>query len=294
MRSESIKQVISALAVACLITGIGIILWGVCKWLIDVTIYSNERFLIKKIEVNSEGGVSVNDIIQWSGVKQGQNLLAIDLYRIKRDLELVPRIKSVSIERQLPDTLKIYVQERVPFTKISLLGQKPDGSVGVIYYFLDYDGYVIGNESDLKLKPTFALSSYPTILGLNENDLKDHKRVESPQLIAAHEFLRQFEMSPAYAIDDIDQVDISETGVLHVTTVQGMELSFRIDDFARQLRRWRQIFDYGLSLNKSIAYADFTVTNNIPVRWQITTNDVVVNLKQRVKSPLIKKNVQSR
>ena len=55
---------------------------------------------------------SADQLRRWAGVKPGENLFALDLARVKRDLEMVPLIDSVSVERVLPRTLRIRVTER--------------------------------------------------------------------------------------------------------------------------------------------------------------------------------------
>jgi len=60
---------------------------------------------------------------------------------------------------------------------------------------------------------------------------------------------------------------LSSPGVLQVTTGQGSAVTFSLQDFDRQLRRWREIYDQGRKLNKAIASVDLAVPNNIPVRW---------------------------
>jgi len=59
--------------------------------------------------------------------------------------------------------------------------------------------------------------------------------------------------------------------VLVVTTGQGGEITFGPDNFDRQLRRWRQIYDLGLSQQKAIAALDLAVANNVPVRWMLAS-----------------------
>ena len=49
------------------------------------------------------------------------NLFALDLSRVKRDLELVPAIESADVERILPHTLKICVTEREPIAQFDFL-----------------------------------------------------------------------------------------------------------------------------------------------------------------------------
>jgi len=64
---------------------------------------------------------------------------------------------------------------------------------------------------------------------------------------------------------DVRRVEVSGPGVLVVTTGQGSEITFGLDDPDQQLRRWRQIYDYALSRKANIATADLAVANNVPV-----------------------------
>jgi hypothetical protein len=63
------------------------------------------------------------------------------------------------------------------------------------------------------------------------------------------------------------RLDVSSPGVVVVTTAGGSEITFGLDNFPQQLARWREIYDLGRSLNKTIASADLAVGNNVPVRW---------------------------
>ena len=63
--------------------------------------------------------------------------------------------------------------------------------------------------------------------------------------------------------------------VLVVTTGQGSEVTFGLQDVDRQLRRWAEIHHLGERLNRSLASLDLAVTNNIPARWlQVNTGPV--------------------
>src|SRR4051812_28028837 len=66
------------------------VLWRGGEWVLNVLIYENEAFAIQQIEVQTDGVIASENFRRWSTVKPGQNLLALDLMRVKRDLELVP------------------------------------------------------------------------------------------------------------------------------------------------------------------------------------------------------------
>ncbi len=56
-------------------------------------------------------------------------------------------------------------------------------------------------------------------------------------------------------------------GVLVVATGQGSEVTFGLENFNRQLARWREIYEMGARMSKAVATLDLAVTNNIPARW---------------------------
>ena len=84
---------------------------------------------------------------------------------------------------------------------------------------------------------------------------------------------------------DLRRVDISAPGVVAATTGQGSVLTFGLDNFDQQLRRWRQIYDYALTRKSNIASADLAVANNVPVRL-VLADAVPVAVTPKVVKPL--------
>jgi len=76
-----------------------------------------------------------------------------------------------------------------------------------------------------------------------------------------------FPHSSMAGLAQLQRVDVSSPGVVLVTTSAGGQITFGLDNFPQQLARWREIYNLGRSMNKSIASADLAVGNNIPVRW---------------------------
>jgi len=60
---------------------------------------------------------------------------------------------------------------------------------------------------------------------------------------------------------------VTSPEILQVTTGQGSQVTFSIQEPDRQLRRWRAIYDLGQRMNRSIATLDLAVSDNIPARW---------------------------
>ncbi len=56
--------------------------------------------------------------------------MALDLMRVKRDLEMQPPIQFVAVERVLPHTLKITITEREPVAQTMVTFVRPGGEAG--------------------------------------------------------------------------------------------------------------------------------------------------------------------
>jgi cell division septal protein FtsQ len=194
-------------------------------------------------------------------------LLALDLARIKRDLELVPAIRSVQVERALPDTLNLVIVERKPVAKVIVPRPRGDDSNPFMTILLDAQGYVM-LPVELRHRgaaPAQSDDNLPSISGLNPAQLVPGRQVESGQVRAALELLREFEMSDMVGLVDVVRINVSSPAILHVSTGQGNEITFGNENLPRQLRRWREIHERAQQFNKSIATLDLSVPNNIPV-----------------------------
>lgn len=80
---------------------------------------SNPQFTIRSIDISSDGGLPVEWLLGQADVEYGDNLFAVTSDDIQRELKRVPKIKSVSVRRQLPDHLVVDVKERFAVAQIS-------------------------------------------------------------------------------------------------------------------------------------------------------------------------------
>lgn len=72
-------------------------------------------FRVDQIEVEGNAKYSAEEIIAAAEVERGDNLFALDKYRMFRQIQTrLPYVDEVAIYRKLPDTLVISVTERVP------------------------------------------------------------------------------------------------------------------------------------------------------------------------------------
>ncbi len=245
------------------------LVWRTGEWALDRFLYKNPAFAVEQIEIQTDGNISVEQLRRWAGVKVGDNLFALNLARVKRDLELVPLIQNAAVERLLPRTLKVRVTEREPMAQVYLPQPHPGGGYDIAVFHLDQEGFVmLPLEPRQRATPLVEpLEQLPTIAGLNLNELHLGKRVNSAQVCAALQLIGAFERSPMAGLDDLRRIDVSAPEILQVTTGQGSEIVFSVRDLDRQLSRWREICDFGRKMHKTVASLDLAVPNHIPARW---------------------------
>jgi cell division septal protein FtsQ len=242
--------------------------WRSGEWVLNRLVYENKAYALVHLDIQTDGVLASDQIRRWAGVKLGDNLFTLDLGRIRRDLELASVIQSVAVERVLPQTLRIHVQEREPVAQIITTvvnrGENPQSVV----YLLDGEGHVmLPLQPRQRAIPPTAAEQYPVISGACATELTPGKAVDSPQIRAALRLVAAFEHSPMAGLVELKRIDVVSPDVLQVTTDQQSEVGLRSNDLERELNRWRLVYDLGVQQGRPIASLDLSVGENIPLRW---------------------------
>jgi hypothetical protein len=130
-------QKIAALVVLAL--AVGVALWAVMRGTqaLGALLFSqNDRFTIRRVDVQSSGRMKPEMIRQFAGVAEGMNVFAISLDRMSGELLKVSRIRGAVATRRLPDTIILRVDEREP---VAVFRSQPGASS---FFAIDQDGYV--------------------------------------------------------------------------------------------------------------------------------------------------------
>jgi cell division protein FtsQ len=242
--------------------------WRAGEWALNRMLFQNPAFTITRIDVHTDGNIAVDALRRWSGVRPGQNLLALDMARVKRDLEMVSAIRSVAVERVMPNTLRLRVAERDPQAQVPVARLRVGGEMDVTAFQLDKDGVVIAplDQSQLASRPLRTNDSLPVIRGIDPREIIPGRRLKSPAIHAALQLAAAFQRSSLAANTTLLQIDITVPRVLVVTTAQQGKITFGPQDFDKQLRRWADIQDTAQKTGRTIATLDLSVSNNVPVR----------------------------
>ncbi|MHB1307725.1 MAG: cell division protein FtsQ/DivIB [Limisphaerales bacterium] len=248
-------------------------------------VFKNPLFALRTIEITIEGHwITAAQVEKWAGVNLGENLLTLDLMRIRSDLTVFPQIESVSIERVLPHLLRIRVIERESVAQLQSV-QRTAGTLSPVIFYLDAQGYVMPPwpAESFETAAGRALAALPLIRGVDARELRPGTALSSPTAHAALALIKAFPKSAIARTIDLGSIDVSGGSVLTVTTTQGAVVDLAPRDFDRQLARWHLIENAGQQMARSVGMLDLSVTNNCPVQWVESTE--LVPRPPRIEKP---------
>lgn len=247
-----------------------LLVWRGIDLALDEFVYSNRAFNVRKLEVSTDGYLTRETILHWADVEAGDNLMALDLNHVKRNLERVPVIQTASLERVLPDVLRVRVAERMPIARVTMVLPYSGG-----YYPatipLDPKGYVLVPLQRNHVRDARVLNygALPELKGVDEMELRTSGLLQSPNVLAALRLVDDFRRSPLVGAVDMKEIDIAPSGILTVTTGAGSRVKFSSEhEFRPQLLRWQQIHNEGRAAGQEIVEVDLSITNHVPAKFR--------------------------
>lgn len=275
----------------CLLLG-----WQALQWGLHRFVYANDAYTIRRIELRHEGRLRPEALLRWAGVDRGQNLLALDLDRVRRDLEMNPWIARAEVESRRPDTLRLSVYEREPVAQVVIWRlNRAEGHAWPETNLVDASGFVMPPLRSEWLRPATSadFGHLTRLAGLETVEIMPGQRLERRQVQAGLSLIRSYEDSSMYSLVDLYELNVGASDVLEGVVRQGTRVTFGTWDFDRQMRRWRSIHEHARTVGRELAWLDLSVTNNLPARWVESTNAVPAPPPTRVprKSPTPRRHV---
>ncbi|HVM62136.1 MAG TPA: FtsQ-type POTRA domain-containing protein [Verrucomicrobiae bacterium] len=239
------------------------------RWLATTTIhrlvYDNPRFAIRQIVVDDDGVMNPERVMQFAGVHIGQNLLSIDLDRVRGNLEMLPMVRAVEVRRMQPDRLFIRVSERTAVARLRVATR----ALGDETFYIDRAGYVmkaIRMPDGTVLQPQTP-RPVPVLTGVTLADARVGRQVESEQIYRALELLDKLDQAVAGSMIEVEQIDLSKPRQLVLTTTQHTTVKVDVEDFPQQLRRLGAILRWAQQRQKTVQMVDLTVNRGVPVTF---------------------------
>jgi cell division septal protein FtsQ len=98
-----------------------LLLCAAAAWIWDRT-HRDDRFAVSQLEVVGITHTPAPSVRSILDRYSGANLFRLDISRLQQEMQMLPWIASVAIEKELPSTLRIHVAERTPVALVERKG----------------------------------------------------------------------------------------------------------------------------------------------------------------------------
>lgn len=246
--------VAGSLSMVALVTSIGM------DVILGTLLYRNADFTLRRFQIEQQGKIGKGELVNAAGVRIGQNLLNLSLEEVATNLQRLPNVAAVRIERRLPDTLYFFVEERRP---VALICPTPSAGTTLAQptFYIDARGYV------LKPKPGEKLMSLPIIRGISSDEVVEGERTNNPELRAALNFLQAVPLAQVRDGLDFSGIRIEGPGRFVISTSRGGRIRFRTGHLEEQFERLNVIFTYAENSGRHVNTVDLTPERNVPVTF---------------------------
>ena len=239
------------------------------QYFVQTAFTENARYSIASIQVENDGGLTREDILTLAGVREGQNLYAVNLGAIRAALESNPVIRRAEIYRVLPDKLRIVVSERVAAAQFFTRARYDAAMRRVLAPPM---GYLIGSDG-VVMKPLnpFAPSKdtarLPLISGVEPGEIELGQPLSGAQLQCGLNLIHLCESPDIAPLLDYERIDLSRKDALVMVTRYGGQITFGLDDLPAQLKRLKTILTHPSRAGQLIRTCDLSVLMNVPVTY---------------------------
>jgi len=195
-------SMLKALAATALSVGLGYGAFQGWTWATTTA-----RFAVRTVKVVGNSRVTPAQVARLGGPMVGVNLFATDLGGLERALAAHPWVKSVRVNRGLPETLIISVVEHEPVALVSVSD----------LYLVNADG-----EPFKRAQPNEAMD-LPLITGIERDALVARRDEARSSIRLALSAVEAWGRSPASKGLGLSEVNVSDSGLTLVTTA-GQEI----------------------------------------------------------------------
>ncbi len=184
------------------------------------------QFEVRDVSVFGNQHAAKGELLRLAQLGEGLNILTLDVVQIERSLQSHPWVKSASVERRLPSTVRIEIAEHEAVATLAL------GDL----YLVNSDGV------PFKRAQAVEALDLPLITGIEREALSQRKERES----TLTEVRRALAVMASYQKDEqskarpLSEVHLSPLG-LTLVLQDGTEICVAEGDFSAQWKRLKRI-----------------------------------------------------
>jgi cell division septal protein FtsQ len=213
----------------------------------------NDDFIIRDLDLTSDGRLQSFHIQEYAGLKKGMNLFALDIEKVRQALESVPVVSRVQVRRELPDTLVVSVTER---TALARIGRDRDP----LPLAVDREGYVLG--------PSSRSPHLPSVTGISQRGLRPGSVLRGPTVQDALLVLDLCDTTRIGQYIEVTSVDVSDPEYLDLRLKGNVRVLLSRERMEPNLRKVAATMQAAEDRGLRPVLLDATGENNVVARYR--------------------------
>lgn len=257
-RAKRRTLVIRSLAILCLCVTLPL---G-AKWSYDNVFYENEEFVLRRLNIQTDGALSEARLSEIANVAAGMNLMELDLDAVRTQIEKLPQVEKASVTRELPDRINLIVRERIPVAWLSSppLGIRPwDMERG---YLLDSEG-VLFRCLDLN----DGMKSLPVVESFKITEPVEGGRIDSEGVRSGLKLIIESDQRFLEQGLSISEVRVRDEWAVEAVYQNRLLVTFGIFDYPRGIEDLALILGKAEGSGQQLATVNVAAIKNIPVTF---------------------------
>ena len=212
---------------------------------------------LKNIEVRGNDFVPAEKIVSIAKIPAGENIFMVDLDEAESRFSDIAQIKETRIQRKLPATIIIKVQERKPFA-IAVIGGVPA--------LVDEGGYIIAKQNLGSSIYKLQIAQLPVIRGINRKTVEGGRRIDPADAIFMKDtltLLSNFLDPSTIQIELMNKEDI----IIYVEDILKVKIG-EPKDMENKIRTMQALLDSIKGKWNRVAYIDVRVPDSPVIKFK--------------------------
>ena len=231
-------------------------------WVHENIFYKNEEFVLRRLNIQTDGVLSEARLAEIANVAAGMNLMELDLEAIRAQVETLPQVEKASVTRELPDRINLIVRERMPVAWLSSppLGIRPwDMERG---YLLDSEG-VLFRCLDLN----DGMKTLPVVESFQITEPSEGGRIESEGVRSGLKLILESDHRFLDQGLSVSEVRVRDEWAVEVVYQNRLMVTFGVFDYPRGLDDLALIIGKAEGSAQQLATVNVAAVKNIPVTF---------------------------
>ena len=191
------------------------------------SLLSSPLLQVTRIQVNGCQHLDPQAVIKQAGIPSGVNILSLDLDGVRQRLTQHPWIAAATISREIPDRIRIEIEERKPVALVK----------GRQFYLADHQGDCFARAAPSEH------TSLPIITGLDTGTLDSDCNLPREFTVLLENFYRETQLKLPWRL--ISEIRWNRnTGLSFFTARGGLQVDLGSEDYGIKIAKLEKVLRY--------------------------------------------------